>query len=502
MSRNPNLDKYNRPKTQYKGAGRGRNLGRWAYKKPAPDTSIKDIPTLRGRSDSLYKNNSLARSAINKNLDNIIGSGMRPHPMPKHKILGISKKKAKKLGKKMLEEFEFVANSENIDAERTQNFYEMQISAFYSMLIGGDVFAMLPRIERKGTPYTTSIALVSADQVCNPNVSIDKPTLAGGVEVMESGEPIYYHILKEQPHGLSYRKEWQKVRVFDDDGRRMVLHLYQKLEAGQKRGIPYLSPIIKLVKTLGDYTDAEVTASLVTSLFTVFVKSETGEGFDLSLEEAENNDEQVDYSMSAGSVINLKDGESIEIADPSRPNKNYEIFYKAIVREMAVGLNLNYSVLMNEFDNSFTASRAELLQVWKYFKRMRNLFVRRFAQPIYERIIEEAVLLGRINAPGFLEDPFIRYAYLNCEWTGELAGAIDEIKEVKAAKMRIEAGLSTRTKESAMMNGSSFYENINVADDESKKMIKANLMDKRVKPEKKKKKKSKKKVKNENNTNS
>jgi len=109
-------------------------------------------------------------------------------------------------------------------------------------------------------------------------------------------------------------------------------------------------------------------------------------------------------------------------------------------------------------------------------------------------------LLGRINAPGFLEDPFVRYAYLNCAWTGELAGAIDEIKEVKAAKMRIEAGLSTRTKEAAMMNGSSFDENINVADDESRKMIEANLMDKRLKPEKvkkKKKKKSKKKVKNE-----
>ena len=497
MSKNQKLDKYNRAKTQYKGAGTGRNLGRWSMKKSAPDVVIKDLPTLRGRSDALYKNNSLARSAINKNLDNIIGSGMRPHPMPNHKALGISKKKAKKLGKQMLREFNFVANSQNIDAERTQNFYEIQIPAFYSMLIGGDVFALLPRIERIGTPYTTAIALISADQVCNPNGNLEKANLAGGIEVGSNGDPIYYHILKEHPNGLNYTKEWQIIKAFDDNGRRMVLHLFQKMEAGQKRGIPYLAPIIQLVKTLGDYTDSEVTAALVSSLFTVFVKSEEGAGLEMDLaDEAQSQDEHVDYSMSAGSVINLKNGEDIEIADPSRPNKNYEVFYKAIVRELAVGLNLNYSILMTEFNKSFTASRAELLQVWKYFKRQRTMFTNRFAQPIFERVIEEAVLLGRINAPGFLEDPFMREAYLNCSWTGELAGAIDEIKEVKAAKARVDAGFSTREKESAMMNGSSFDENINVAEDESRKMIVSNLMDKKVKPEKvKKKKKSKKKEK-------
>lgn len=463
-------------KPQYKGAGRGRHLGRWAMRKPAPDKVIKDLPTLRGRSDTLYKNNSLARSAVNKNLDNIIGSGMRPHPTPNHKALGISKKEAENLGKAMLREFNFVANSQNIDAERTQNFYELQIPAFYSMLIGGDVFAMLARIERVGTPYTTSVALISADQVSNPNGTTDKSELAGGVEVNQNGEPLYYHILKEHPNGLNHIKEWQKVKAFDNEGRRMVLHLYQKLEAGQKRGIPYLSPIIQLIKTLGDYTDAEVTASLISSLFTVFVKSENGEGINFDLGDEKGTEESVDYSMSAGVVVNLKEGEDIEVADPSRPNKNYEVFYKAIVRELSAGLNLNYSLLMTEFNNSFTASRAELLQVWKYFKRMRTLFINRFAKPIYERVIEEAVLLGRINTPGFLEDPFMREAYLNCAWTGELAGAIDEIKEVKAAKMRIEAGLSTRTKESAMMNGSSFDENINFAEDESEKMIEANLM--------------------------
>jgi len=487
---------YNTAKTQYNGAKRSRTLGRWSPKKAAPDVSIKDLPTLRGRSDALYKNNSLARSAVNKNLDNIVGSGLRPHPNLNHKALGISKKKAKKIAKKMLIEFNFHAESVNIDAERSQNFYELQIPKLYMMLIGGDSFSLLPSITRPNTPYTTTVANIGADQVSNPRGATDKATFAGGVEVDGNNAPTHYHILKEHPHGLSYVKEWQKVRAFDDEGRPLVLHLFQKLEAGQKRGVPYLAPIIQLIKTLGDYTDAEVTASLISALFTVFVKSENGEGLNLDFNDEDKTDETVDYSMSAGSVVNLKEGESIEMADPKRPNKNYDIFHRAIIKEMAVGLNLSYEVLMTEFNKSFTASRAVLLQVWKYFKRMRTIMVNRWCQPVYERVIEEAVLLGRLDLKGFIEDPFTRAMWLKCTWTGELAGAIDEIKEVKAAKMRVAEGFSTRERESSMMNGTSYDDNINVAEDESVRMISANLMDEKVKPGKVKK-KSKKKVEND-----
>jgi len=485
----------------YAGARRSRTHGRWSMRKPSPDVVIKDFPTLRGRSDELYKNNSLARSAINKNLDNVVGGGLRPHPTLDHKALGIPKKAAKKIAKAILREFDFVAESTNIDAERSQNFYELQRSMLYMMLIGGDAFALFPRIERHNSPYTTAIATIQADQVSNPNNTNDTHTLAGGVEVDGNNAPIFYHIQRRHPNGLTQGGQpttWQKVQAFDDEGRALVLHLFSKLEAGQKRGVPYLAPIINLVKTLGSYTDSEVTASLISSLFTVFVKTQSGEGLspkELELNSDESSEERVDYSMSSGSVINLKDGESVEVADPKRPNKNYDIFHRAIIKEMAVGLNLSYEVLMTEFGKSFTSSRAVLLQVWKYFRSLRKMMENRFCQPVFERVIEEAVLLGRLELKGFIEDPFVRKLWLHCNWTGEQPGAIDEIKEVKAAKMRIETGLSTRKREASMMNGTSFDENITVAEDESLRMIWANLMSElNVLPEKKKKKKKKKAV--------
>ncbi|MDP2690041.1 MAG: hypothetical protein Q8P48_08020 [Deltaproteobacteria bacterium] len=76
-----------------------------------------------------------------------------------------------------------------------------------------------------------------------------------------------------------------------------------------------------------------------------------------------------------------------------------------------------------------------------------------FCQPVYEAWLTEAVLLGRVSAPGFFDDPLIRKAYLGSEWIGPARGMIDESKEIKAAQMRVEMGVSTLDEETAALTG-------------------------------------------------
>ena len=44
-------------------------------------------------------------------------------------------------------------------------------------------------------------------------------------------------------------------------GRRNVLHPFRRTRPGQTRGIPYLAPVMELVKQLGRYSEAEVAAN-------------------------------------------------------------------------------------------------------------------------------------------------------------------------------------------------------------------------------------------------
>ncbi len=68
---------------------------------------------------------------------------------------------------------------------------------------------------------------------------------------------------------------------------------------------------------------------------------------------------------------------------------------------------------------------------------------------VYEAWFEEAVLRGRVEAPGFMTDPAIRAAYLQNKWIGPAAGQLDPVKETTAALDRIGGRMSTLSAESA-----------------------------------------------------
>ena len=103
--------------------------------------------------------------------------------------------------------------------------------------------------------------------------------------------------------------------------------------------------------------------------------------------------------------------------------------------------------------------RAALLEAWKRFKASRDWLSREFCQPVYELFLTEAVALGRIEAPGFLEDPIVRRAWCGADWNGPAQGMLDPTKEVEAAQMRVENGFSTREEETIGLTGGNFKRN-------------------------------------------
>jgi capsid protein len=57
---------------------------------------------------------------------------------------------------------------------------------------------------------------------------------------------------------------WKQLDLYSKkSGAPLVLHLFDKVRPGQSRGVPYLAPVIELIKQLGRYTDAEVMAAVV-----------------------------------------------------------------------------------------------------------------------------------------------------------------------------------------------------------------------------------------------
>ncbi|GHV06332.1 hypothetical protein FACS1894217_04800 [Clostridia bacterium] len=442
-------------------------IGWQSHSGDAQSDIIDNLSTLRQRSRDLYMGVPIATGALKTFRTNVVGVGLTLKSTIDPTVLKITEEQAREIERLIEREFDLWADSENCDAERLDNFYELQQLAFLNWLMSGDTFVMLPQNTRPNSPYDLRVQLIEADRVSNPPDAILKENITGGVEVNERGEVTAYHICNKHPDQFTQTPpQWTRVKAYGNKtGRRNVLHLMNRERVGQLRGVPLLSPVIESLKQLGQYTQAELTAAVVSGLFAVFIEKKNASGeppIDGMYSRAEQLDPDDDRSieLAPGIVLDLEDGEEAKPVTPGRPNGNFDPFVIAICRQIGAALELPYELLVKNFDASYSASRGALLEAWKGFKMYRAWLSNDFCQPIFEEWLDEAVAKGRIAAPGYFSDPAIRKAYGTAEWHGPAQGTLDPVKEVTAAVIRVKNGFSTHERESMEMNGTDFHKNI------------------------------------------
>ena len=394
----------------------------WDSESGSPNEDINNnLATLRSRSRDLYMGGAnIATGAIKTTRTNAIGYGLTLKPSVDNEFLRMSEEEAETWKQTVVREFEYYANSVNCDRFRLNNFYELQQLAFLSMLLSGDVFVMLPYKARQGFAYDLRIQLIEGDRVRTPEEQAYNANVSQGVETQD-GEVTAYYISHKHPGTADYDDKYTKVPAFGDTGRRNILHLMESERPDQTRGIPILAPVIESLRQMGRYTVAELTAAVVSGLFTVFVYEEMPQ---LDLGNSMSTDEQIDpdnpytYELGNGSIVRLRQGEKIETAAPGRPNVAFDSFMSSMTKHVGAAVEIPHELLSKEFNASYSASRAALLEAWKMFRMRRKWFAGDFCQPIYEEWLTEAVAKGRIHAPGFFDDPIIKAAYCKAEWHG------------------------------------------------------------------------------------
>lgn len=446
-----------------------KSLVGWTYSGGSEREDINDnLTVLRQRSRDLFMGVPLANGAIKTMRTNVVGRGLKLKPTIDRDVLKISKEEAQVLEQQIQREWELWSESTDCDMTRIDNFYELQQLAFANWLMSGDCVALLPVKKRKNQPYDLRVRLIEADRLCSPDYidTLDNK-IVGGVEMDEDGEVVAYHFAKHHPLSYTSEKiEWVRIEAFGEKtGRRNVLHLMCRERIDQRRGVPFLAPVIEALKQLGRYTDAELIAAVVSGLFTVFIEKQDASS-DNPVGSAIPEEMQVDaedegtIELAPGAVIDLNDGEKAHDMNPGRPNANFGGFVEAICQQIGSSLEIPYELLMKRFNSSFTASRGALEEAWKMFRMYRDWLAMDFCQPIYEEFLAEAVAKGRIRAPGFFTDPLRHKAFCRAEWNGPARGMLNPVQEVSAAEKRVLNGFSTRANETMEITGGDYYANI------------------------------------------
>ena len=462
------------------GASHDKNSMRgWRESSKSPQEDIdRNLDTLRQRSRSLMMSAPIAVSAIKTNRTNIVGMGLRLRPTIDREVLGISDEEAKRWEKKTQREFELWAKSKQCDATKVNNFYEMQQIVCMSWLTNGDAVGLIEYCdeEKAFMPYELRIHLIESDKVCNPqstgayvNLWETNPDngnrIYNGVEIDSKGGVVAYHICNTYPNSaLVTQKKWTRVKAFGDrTGMPNVLMIFESERAEQYRGVPYLAPVIEALKQLTRYSEAEIMAAVINGFFTVFITSEKSPSempfTGIAGDDEDEYDTDNSYGLGPGMINVLAPGEDIKMADPSHPNSNFDAFTTAYAKYIGAALEIPSELLLKQFGASYSASKAALEEAWKAFKMRRAWLIDDFCKPIYEIWLTEAIAKGRIKAPGFYLDASIREAWCKCAWNGPAQGMLDPLKEIKAARGRVDLGVSTREIETMEMNGGNFDDN-------------------------------------------
>lgn len=463
--------------------------------------------TLRQRGRMLYMSSPLATSAINTNRTKVVGVGLALKSAINRDILGLSPEAAKDWQTRTEAEFRLWAGrKQNCDAIGINNFDSMQQLCLVSWLMSGDVFPVFKRYTPTTTnPYSLRIHLVEADRISTPadyggqtmypGLTDGKNPTTGnrifdGVEVDNEGMVVAYYVRNTYPWQMTGEPtKWTRVEAYGKQtGLPNILHVMSSERPDQYRGVTYLAQVIEPLLQLRRYTESELMAALVQSFFTAWIVTKTDPngipinevgagdiaGIPGANPDAGNiSESQNEYEMGPGTVAHLEDGEDIKFGSPNIPTTGFDAFVKTFCKLIGAGLGIPYDVLVKEYNSSYSAARAALLDAWEDFRMRRKWFVDDFCQPAYEVWLSEAVARGRVKAPGFFDDPLVRDAWCGARWIGPVQGSLDPLKEAKAAVLQIQNALRTHEQVTRETGGGDWEENAEQLARENEQLAKA-----------------------------
>ncbi|MFL9824352.1 phage portal protein [Rhodoplanes sp. SY1] len=462
-----------RAEAPFVGASRThQDLVAWWPRRVSPVTALPqaDRDLLTDRIADQARNDGWASAGMDRLVDNVIGAGWGLNVTLPRRRLGLTEQQAADLAGSIEEAFdEWASDPESCDAGQRLGFGGLLALGYRHGVRDGEALAAISFLPRGGA-WATAVEMIHPARLAQPDFAAETTAFRQGIELGPTGEPVAYHVRVAHPaDGLGYASGTFARLPRSVNGRRLVAHAYEAREAGQIRGVPLFAPVVKKLRMLGRYDETELQAALLNASMATFITSPfdhealaealgAGDGKALDGAIAGYLAGKLGYWKDAppihlpGAAVNfLYPGERAEHTPPTHPNAVFEHFVRAGLRHVAAALGLSYEQLSADWGQvNYSSARAALLEVWRGFSRRAALYATDFAQPVYVRWLEEAVVRGRValpaGSPAFAE---AKAAWTRCRWRMPGRGWVDPLKEADAAAVRIGLGVSTLEREAA-----------------------------------------------------
>ncbi|ASG21403.1 phage portal protein [Nitrospirillum viridazoti] len=410
----------------YRTTGNGPRSRNWRTGGYGPNAALDySLPGLVRQSRELMRQNPDAVVVQSRLVSNVVGVGIIPE-LADPVVRAV-----------------WVAWTAVCMVDGTMSLYGAQALAVAAVVEAGEALVRFRVIDDGLSPVPLRLQVLEAEYLVT---SKNEETAGGGyirhgIEFDAEGRRVAYWLYPCHPDDVTpggYNNTPIRVPAGE------ILHIYRARRPGQIRGVPWITPILDLLKDLADYKDAELVRKKVAALYAVFVKRPYPEGMDAEqlarvLAAVKTDDDGAEGELEPGTMWFLDPGEEVEFSEPADLGGQYAEFMKQQYRSIAAAVGLLYEQVTGDYANgndrlyraAFNEFRRNIRQI------QHHMVIFQMCRPILARFS----LLAKLKS--VIPDEFDAAAV---PWVPEAWPYINPVQDVAAKVAAIRAGIDTRSR--------------------------------------------------------
>ena len=410
-----------------------RTLSNWRWDGGFTNTEILSaLPVIRSRSRDMAKNSPLYARYIQLMRENVVGDGFRFKALP---AVSVEDPTSIDTGAARLLEYhwwKWGMNPSAVDAGRRQNLTQLLQLAVENWVRDGEAFIILD--DTAQNRYGLNLRVVRADCI-DETVNFDMGdgfAVRGGIEFdIATGSPraYWFNGSRADNGGVVYFHSKPIVRI---EARR-VIHLFERHEADQMRGVPLGYAALVPLKMLDEYTRAE---ACTVGVF----KSPFDNMNPTKYEVSDKEKSKAENMVREGQNLWLPPGYEYSSHTPNHPNRGWADYSTNLQRLVATGLGVDFTELTGNASAAISVSvRQSILRTREMYKTRQRVVASLVLDRLYHAWLRSFLSLA-VSGDLTLED-FERLS--DHEFKGRRWGWVDPSAEVNAATIAVAHGWRT-----------------------------------------------------------
>lgn len=281
-------------------------------------------------------------------------------------------------------------------------------------------------------PYGLALQVLDVNRLAtdrNQAPTVGANAICMGVEVDSRGRPVAYWIRLD-----GYTP--QRIDARD------VLHVYRPDRAEQTRGYPWTHSAMLRLHNLKGYEEAAIINARVGAAKMGIYVSPDGTARELADQEYDGEF----YTEAAPGEFGVAPaGYDFKTFDPTYPHDQFADFVKSHLRGIATGLGVAYNSLSNDLEGvNYSSIRAGVLEERDQWVALQDWFIDAFMEPIFAEWLPLALLNQAITMPNGSPLPIGKIDKFRAhEWQGRRWSWVDPTKDIEAARLSIQTGISS-----------------------------------------------------------